>query len=76
MVDPPWVEYQKRIMHMKAQYDEPQFKPWSLFEISKLDIASLCSSPAFIFLWCGADHLLDARTLFNQWGFKRCDDVV
>jgi len=33
-------------------------------------------TPTFLFLWCGSEHLLDARTLFNKWGYKRCEDIV
>jgi hypothetical protein len=24
-------------------------------------------------MWCGSQHLDDARELFKHWGFKRCE---
>jgi len=63
VIDPPWEEYAKRVKHLTGSINK--HPPWSLYDISKLDIQSLCSQPTFMFLWCGADHLLDARTLFN-----------
>ena len=74
-MDPPWKEYAKRTQGM-INLDDNQFVPWEIEEIANIPIEKLSSTPTFLFLWCGADHLLDARSLFKKWGFKRCEDVV
>jgi mRNA m6A methyltransferase non-catalytic subunit len=76
LMDPPWKEYYKRAENMKNIIDKDKFKPWALKDIGKLQLNKISSTPTFLFMWCGCDHLLDGRTLFNQWGFKRCEDIV
>lgn len=31
---------------------------------------------SFVFLWCGNEHLNDARLLFSHWKLKRIEDIV
>lgn len=79
LMDPPWEEYYKRIENLDGYVKEEEkekFKPWTLSEIAALPLKQISETPTFLFLWCGCDHLLDGRTLFNTWGFKRCEDIV
>jgi mRNA (2'-O-methyladenosine-N6-)-methyltransferase len=76
LMDPPWIEYQKRIENISGFVEKEKFNPWTLKEIASLPLDKISSTPTFLFLWCGSDHLLQGRTLFNKWGFKRCEDVV
>lgn len=76
MVDPPWEEYKKRVEGYPMIRPQEKLDCWSFEEIRNLRLDRITSSPSFIFLWAGSQHLDQARMLFKSWGFKRCEDVV
>lgn len=41
-----------------------------------LPIGKMIKEKGFVFLWAGSEHLDDARSLFKQWGLKRCEEIV
>ena len=69
LVEPPLHEYQ---LANKVYFN--RYYTWD--EIKALDIASITSSRAFLFLWCGsADGLDKGRECLKKWGFRRCEDI-
>lgn len=76
LIDPPWEEYQKRVMGLDLPKKSEKMEGWSIEEIRGLNIDRLASNPSFVFLWVGSEHLDHGRYLFKHWGIKRCEDVV
>lgn len=70
LVEPPLHEYQT---HNKIFFNK--FYSWD--DIKSIDIGSVTSQRAFIFLWCGSGDGLDkGRECLKKWGFRRCEDIV
>ncbi|CAF1024315.1 unnamed protein product [Brachionus calyciflorus] len=70
LIEPPILEYQT---NNKIFFNK--FYTWD--EIKSIDIASITSQRAFIFLWCGSGVGLDkGRECLKKWGFRRCEDIV
>lgn len=76
VVDPPWEEYKKRAEFLNINGQSERLENWSVDEIKKLDLPQIMTGRSFVFLWCGSEHLDDARFLFNHWKLKRVEDIV
>lgn len=71
LVDPPWAEYKKRVEGYPSVQSQEKLGNWNFEQIRDLRVDKLVSSPSFVFLWVGSEHLDDGRLLFKNWGFKR-----
>jgi N6-adenosine-specific RNA methylase IME4 len=56
--------------------DDERLEGWTKEDICTLPIKQISKTPSFLFLWVGSSHLDDGRWLLDNWGFKRCEDVV
>lgn len=75
-MDPPWEEYKKRAEFFNINGQSERLENWRLEEIMSLNIPALMTGRSFLFLWCGNEHLNDARLLFSHWKLKRIEDIV
>ena len=76
LIDPPWPEYKKRVEGYPLIKSQEKLENWAFEEIRNLGLDKLASSPSFIFIWVGSQHLEHGRMLLKSWGFKRCEDIV
>lgn len=69
--DPPW-KYNSRENH-KTRFRggaDGHYRLLSLQDIWKLDVESICSDNAIMFLWCTFPFLKEQLKTFEAWGFK------
>ncbi|CCF73414.1 MT-A70 [Babesia microti strain RI] len=66
LINPPW--------HNSHSLPTDKFC-WTVAELKKIPIDRIADSPSFCFIWCGADHLEDARETLSHWKFRRCEDI-
>lgn len=71
LVDPPWHEYQRRLV------TSDNIDMWTKEEIYSMKIEEIADTPSFIFLWVGSmEGLNEGRAMLKKWGYRRCEDIV
>ena len=62
-IDPPWEEYQKRILTPEPK---ERLGNWSFSEIGNINVEAIAGSPSFVFLWVGTENFENGRELLAK----------
>lgn len=71
--DPPWRYSFSRSASRRV---ENQYPTMSVDDICALDVQSICSRDAVLFLWATAPKLLEALRVVDAWGFEYVTQAV